>query len=69
MYSASGLSLYGVEGEIDLEKEPWGEVFLLLKDKERFFEFILNEELETIVWPIGVDNAPEFLCQLLCSDL
>ena len=55
----------GVEGEVDLEGELWGEVFEPLKDKTRFAEFALNEELETIVWPNGADFAPEFLYQKL----
>ena len=55
----------GVEGEIDLENELWGEVFEPLKDKDRFEEFVLDKELKTIVWPNGADFAPEFLYQKL----
>ncbi|HEY5604357.1 MAG TPA: DUF2442 domain-containing protein [Gammaproteobacteria bacterium] len=55
----------GVEGEVDLESELWGEVFEPLKDKARFAEFALDKELETIVWPNGADFAPEFLYQKL----
>jgi Protein of unknown function (DUF2442) len=55
----------GVEGEIDLKKELWGEVFEPLKDMTRFSEFSLDKELETIVWPNGADFAPEFLYQQL----
>ncbi len=55
----------GVEGEVDLEAELWGEVFQSLKDKARFAEFSLDEELGTIVWPNGADFAPEFLYQKL----
>lgn len=58
----------GVEGEVDLEAELWGEVFQPLKDKARFSEFSLNKELETIVWPNGADFAPEFLYQKLRPD-
>ena len=58
----------GVEGDVDLEKELWGEVFLPLKDQSRFSEFVLNKELETIVWPNGADFAPEFLYQQLCPN-
>ena len=58
----------GVEGDVDLEDELWGEVFAPLKDKARFAEFVLNEELETIVWPNGADFAPEFLYQKLCPN-
>jgi hypothetical protein len=58
----------GVEGEIDLEKELWGEVFRPLRDKTRFAELGVNEDIETIVWPNGADFAPEFLYQQLCPD-
>jgi hypothetical protein len=58
----------GVEGEVDLEAELWGEVFEPLKDKALFVEFSLNEELGTIVWRNGADFAPEFLYQKLRPD-
>jgi len=58
----------GVEGEIDLERELWGEVFQPLKDKARFAELSLDEELGTVIWPNGADFAPEFLYQQLCPD-
>jgi hypothetical protein len=58
----------GVEGEVDLESELWGEMFQPLKDKARFAELLLDKELETIVWPNGADFAPEFLYQKLCPD-
>ena len=55
----------GVEGEVDLESELWGDVFEPLKDKLLFAEFALDPELETVVWPNGADFAPEFLYQKL----
>ena len=58
----------GVEGEVDLEGELWGEVFQVLEDKARFAELSLDGELETVVWPNGADFAPEFLYQKLCPD-
>lgn len=58
----------GMEGEVDLEKELWGEMFQTLKDKSRFSEFFLSNELDTIVWPNGADFAPEFLYQQLCPN-
>ena len=58
----------GMEGEVDLESEFWGEVFEPLKEKARFATFSLDKELETIVWPNGADFAPEFLYQRLCPD-
>ena len=55
----------GVEGEVDLESELWGDVFDPLKDTALFAKFSLDKELETIVWPNGADFAPEFLYQKL----
>ncbi|MBK8267152.1 MAG: DUF2442 domain-containing protein [Planctomycetes bacterium] len=51
----------GVEGDIDLTDELWGEVFEPLKNPEVFKAFRLDEELNTITWPTGADLAPEFL--------
>ena len=55
----------GVEGEVDLKDELWGEMFEPLKDTLRFAAFALNRELGTIVWPNGADFAPEFLYEKL----
>ena len=51
----------GTSGEIDLERELWGEVFEPLKDLEYFRSFRLEPELGTVSWPNGADFAPEFL--------
>ncbi len=58
----------GIEGEVDLKDELWGEVFQPLKDRLRFAELALDKELGTIVWPNGADFAPEFLYQKLCPN-
>lgn len=58
----------GVEGVVDLEKELWGEVFQPLRDKSRFAELSVNDDIDTLVWPTGADFAPEFLYQLLCPN-
>ena len=58
----------GVEGEIDLEKELWGEVFEPLKEMDAFSNFAVDPELNTIVWPNGADFAPEFLYHILCPN-
>jgi len=58
----------GVEGEIDLENELWGEVFEPLKQPTLFAQFKLNGELGTVVWPNGADFAPEFLYKKLRPD-
>ena len=49
----------GVEGEIDLASELYGEVFIPLKDKNFFKSFTL--EGHTLSWSNGADFAPEFL--------
>ncbi len=51
----------GIEGDIDLSGELWGEVFEPLKDSEVFRAFRLDKELNTVSWPTGADLAPEFL--------
>jgi hypothetical protein len=58
----------GVEGEVDLESELWGEMFEPLKDPAVFAQFSLDKELETIVWANGADFAPEFLYHKLRPD-
>ena len=51
----------GVEGEVDLKDELFGEVFEPLKNKEYFKRFVLNPDWLTITCPNGADFAPEFL--------
>ena len=51
----------GMEADIDLEAEIWGEVFEPLKDSDTFRRFELDKELNTVTWPSGADLAPEFL--------
>jgi hypothetical protein len=58
----------GVEGEVDLEKELWGEMFQPLTDKARFAELSVSGDFKTLVWPNGADLAPEFLYQQLRPD-
>ena len=55
----------GVEGEVDLQDELWGEMFEPLKDKAKFAGFVLDNELGTIVWSNGADFALEFLYEKL----
>lgn len=58
----------GTQGEIDLEKELWGEIFEPLKDVDEFKRLRADPELHTVVWPNGADFAPEFLYQKLRPD-
>jgi hypothetical protein len=58
----------GVEGEVDLWSELFGEVFEPLKDPGVFRQVRLDKELGTVVWPTGADFAPEFLYQKLRPD-
>jgi len=51
----------GAEGEIDLLSELKGEMFAPLKDKNLFKKFLVDPDIETIVWENGADLAPEFL--------
>ena len=51
----------GAEGEIDLGCELEGEVFGPLRNLEEFKRFVVDTDLETIVWSNGADLAPEFL--------
>ena len=49
----------GVEGEVNLESELYGELFEPLKSKDYFKSFRL--EGHTLSWNNGADFAPEFL--------
>jgi hypothetical protein len=51
----------GVEGDVDLADELWGEVFEPLKDLDVFRSFHFDKEINTVTWPSGADFAPEFL--------
>ncbi|MCK4564624.1 MAG: DUF2442 domain-containing protein [Verrucomicrobia bacterium] len=50
----------GVSGDIDLEDELYGEMFAPLRNIEKFKEFRVDEEIDTVVWGNGADFAPEF---------
>ena len=48
----------GLDGEVDLASEIYGEVFELLEDPAYFASFVVDR---TLTWPNGADFAPEFL--------
>lgn len=60
----------GAAGEVDLR--DWivnrGGVFEPLEDVEVFRQVRVNPELETIVWPNGVDFCPDVLHQLATGE-
>ena len=51
----------GREGIADLAEALEGPMFEPLKDPEVFREFLVDEELQTIVWPNRADLAPEYI--------
>lgn len=51
----------GTKGDIDLEKELYGEVFEPLKNPAFFNKVFIHPEFHTLCWPNGADFAPEFL--------
>ncbi len=55
----------GIEGEVDLADQLWGEMFEPLRNPALFAAFTVDPELGTLVWPNGADLAPEFLYGLL----
>lgn len=59
----------GLSGEVDLESELWGPIFVPLKDLAEFAKVRCEPELGTIVWPNGADFAPEFLYDELKTTL
>ncbi len=51
----------GREGVTDLADALKGPVFESLTDRTNFSAFVVDKELETLVWPNGADLAPEYL--------
>ena len=51
----------GSEGIIDMLEHLKGPMFEPLKNLKIFKQVKVDPELDTIVWPNGVDLAPEFL--------
>ena len=51
----------GRKGIADLTEALRGPVFESLKDKTKFSQLKVDEELETITWSNGADLAPEYI--------
>jgi len=51
----------GLEGELDLTAELWGEVFEPLKEVREFAKVKVNTDLHTIDRPNGADLSPTWL--------
>lgn len=49
----------GTIGDVRFEDHEWEGVFAPLRDPERFAQVFVDEQLGTIVWPGGLDMAPE----------
>ena len=59
----------GTDGEVDLAAHLVGPVFRPLLDPVVFAAVRVDPEIRTIAWPNGADFAPEFLHELLRSDV
>jgi hypothetical protein len=55
----------GIDGEVCLQGELWGEMFEPLKDESVFMSARHDEASGTVVWSNGADLAPEFLLEQL----
>ncbi len=51
----------GRKGVADLVNSLGGPAFEPLRNKSEFASLTVDEELQTVVWPNGVDLAPEYL--------
>jgi hypothetical protein len=51
----------GRKGIADLSDAIQGPAFEALTDKSEFQRFVVDKELDTLVWENGADLAPEFI--------
>jgi hypothetical protein len=57
----------GVEGEVDLSSLVGDGVFSSWEDPRWFSRVLVDEECGTVVWPDGVDLAPDALYRELAG--
>ncbi|MBK8430121.1 MAG: DUF2442 domain-containing protein [Chloroflexi bacterium] len=60
-YKVEVLFNNGQQGVADLSELVGEGVFAPLQDQALFAQVQVDDELETLVWPVGVDVAPEFV--------
>lgn len=49
----------GLVGDVDFNGYDWSGVFEPLADPARFAQVYVDPEVRTLVWPNGLDMAPE----------
>lgn len=49
----------GTVGDVTFEDREWRGVFEPVRDAARFAQVFVDEQFGTIVWPDGLDMAPE----------
>jgi len=59
----------GIHGEVCLLDELWGEMFEPLKKDSLFMTARQDDASGTVVWSNGADLAPEFLLELLQTQM
>jgi hypothetical protein len=49
---------------VDLQPHLRGPIFDPLKDLEFFRQFLVNRDIDTVVWPNNADFSPDFLYEI-----
>lgn len=49
---------------VDLENHLDGGIFEALKDISFFKSFVVNQDIDTVVWPNDADFSPDFLYEI-----
>jgi hypothetical protein len=57
----------GIVGDLDFSDHDWRGVFEPLADPACFAEVYVDPEVRTLVWPNGLDMAPEPLYEEACQ--